>query len=92
MQLAAAGRIGATKNIVAVFWRNNVNSALECMGITIFKIYIWAGISSNIGSNITFTAPLARSSKSNFPTVYPRIYPPNENFEYSYPLLVTKFL
>ena len=29
MQLAAAGRIGATMYIFTVFWRENVNSAFE---------------------------------------------------------------
>ena len=47
------------------------------MEITIFKIFIWGGISSDI-----------RPCKTIFPTVYPTIYLPNENFEYSYPQIV----
>ena len=59
------------------------------MGITIFKIFIWEGISSNIRSEIShFTAPLARHLKTKYPTIYPSIYLPNENFEYSYPLIL----
>ena len=45
------------------------------MGITIFKSFILGGISS-----------LTRRRKT-FPTIYPTIYLPNENFEYSYPLI-----
>ena len=52
MQLAATGRIGATKYIFTVFLKENVNSIR--MGITIFKIFIWGGISSDILSEITF--------------------------------------
>ena len=33
-------------------------------------------------------ALLTRRSKTKFPTVYPTIYLPNENFEYSYPLII----
>ena len=29
-----------------------------------------------------------RRRKTKFPTVYPTIYSPNENFEYSYPLIL----
>ena len=46
------------------------------MGIAIFKIFIWGGIESDIRSEITFTAPLARRRKTKFPTVYPTIYLP----------------
>ena len=36
-----------------------------------------------------FRAPLARRRKTKYLTVYLTIYlPPNENFEYSYPLIV----
>ena len=49
------------------------------MGITIFKIFIWGGISSDIRSEITF--------KTKFRAVYPTIYHLNENFEYSYTVI-----
>ena len=44
------------------------------MGITIFKIFIWGGISSDICSEITFYGSIWAS--------------PNENFEYSYTLIL----
>ena len=57
------------------------------MGITIFKIFIWGGISSDILQKSRFTALLMHRRKTKFPAVYPTIYTsPNENFEYSYPL------
>ena len=37
---------------------------------------------------LCFTAPLMHRCKTKFPTVYPLIYLPNENFEYSYLLNV----
>ena len=40
------------------------------MGITIFKIFIWGSISSDIWSEI------AHRRKAKFPTVYPMIYLP----------------
>ena len=44
-------------------------------GITVFKIFIWAGIASNIRTEILW-----------FQNVYIRRYTsPNENFEYGYP-------
>ena len=46
------------------------------MGITIFKIFIFGDISSDIRSEITFTAPLVRRRKTIYPTVYPTIYLP----------------
>ena len=46
------------------------------MGKTMFKIFIWGGISSDIRSEITFYGALARRRKTKFPTVYPTIYPP----------------
>ena len=46
------------------------------MGITIFKIFIWGGILSDIRSETGFTAPLARRRKTKFLTVYPTIHPP----------------
>ena len=39
------------------------------MGITIFKIFIWGGILSDIQSEITFTALLAHCSKTKFQTI-----------------------
>ena len=48
MQLAAAGRIGATKYIFTAFLKGKVKSALEWGFITVFKIFIWGGISSDI--------------------------------------------
>ena len=45
------------------------------MGITVFKIYIWGGISSDICSGITFYG-LARRHKTKFLVVYPTIYLP----------------
>ena len=46
------------------------------MGITIFKFFIWEGISSDIWSEIKFYGSLALRHKSKFPTVYPMIYLP----------------
>ena len=39
------------------------------MGITIFKFFIWGGISSDMHSETRFTAPLPRRRKTIFPTV-----------------------
>ena len=50
------------------------------MGITIYKIFIWGGISSDIHSEITFTASLTQRRKTKFPTVYPTIYLPKWKF------------
>ena len=41
------------------------------MGITIFIIFIWGGISSDIWSEITEIG-----SETKFPTIYPTIYLP----------------
>ena len=46
------------------------------MGITIFKIFIWGGILSDIWSEITFTDPLAHRHKTKFTIVYATIYFP----------------
>ena len=54
------------------------------MGITKFKIFIWGGYIQKS----CITAPLMRHRKTKFPTVYQMIYSPNENFEYSYPLIL----
>ena len=53
MQLIAAGRKGATKYIFAAFLKGKCSKCIR-MGITIFKIFIWGGISSDIRSEITF--------------------------------------
>ena len=62
------------------------------MVITIFKIFIWGGISPDIRSEITFTAPLTRHPKTKFLTVYRRYTSSNEKFEYSYPLIVSSLV
>ena len=46
------------------------------MGITIFKIFIWGGISPDICSEIMFYGHISDN-----------ISPKNENFENSYPLI-----
>ena len=75
MQLAAAGRIGATKYIFSVFLREKFNSALEwgypyskfSFGEVYRRIYV---------RKSRFTALLTRRRKTKFPTVYPTIYLP----------------
>ena len=63
------------------------------MGITIFKVFIWGNILSDIyGEKSHFTAPLPRRSITKFLTIYPTIYLPNENFEYIYPLKIMGFI
>ena len=56
------------------------------MGITILKIIIWGGISSDMRSEVTFLAPLTCHPKLNFPSICLTLTTQNENFEYSYPL------
>ena len=59
--------------------------SLYCiLGITIFKIFTWGRISSDIRSKINILGHGA--VKPDFPHIYPTIYLPNENFEYDYPL------
>ena len=59
------------------------------MGITILKIILWGGKSSNMRSEVTFLAPPKRfTEKLNFPSICLTITTSNENFEYSYPLNV----
>ena len=53
MQLAAAGRIGATQYIFTVFLKGKCKLCIR-MGLTKLKIFIWGGISSDIRSEITF--------------------------------------
>ena len=56
------------------------------MGITIFKIFIWGGISSVIHSE---NHVLRLRVKLNFRPYIRRYASPNENFEYIYPLNVS---
>ena len=57
------------------------------MGITIFKILIWGGISSDIRSKNTFYRSLPPTSPLRLNRPYiPPYTSQNENFEYSYPL------
>ena len=53
------------------------------MGITIFKIFICGGISTYICSEVTSHVTV----KLNFQPYIQRYTSPNENFEYSYPLV-----
>ena len=53
------------------------------MGITIFIFFIWGRKSSQIK---LYGSTLTRRCKTKFLAVYPTIYLPNENFEYSNPL------
>ena len=50
------------------------------MWITIFKIFIWGGISSDIRSEIQFFRRRAPYSKFSFGEVYRRIYGPKFSF------------
>ena len=56
------------------------------MGITIFKFFIWEVFRRIYVRKSRFTAQLACCLKTKFPIVYPTIYLPKRNFEYSYPL------
>ena len=51
--------VGATYYIFAVFLKENFYLHIR-MGITVFKIFIWGGISSDIRSEVMFLAPLTR--------------------------------
>ena len=53
MQLAAARRKGATKYIFTIFLKGKCLYCIR-MGITIFKIFVWEGISPDIRLKITF--------------------------------------
>ena len=53
------------------------------MGITIFNIFTWGGISSDIHSEITFYGYVHASRKNYISDCIST----NENFEYSYPLI-----
>ena len=59
------------------------------MGITVFKIFIWGGISSDIRSDV-LRLRLRVSVKLNFRPYIRRYTSPNENFEYSYPLTMLR--
>ena len=63
------------------------------MGITIFKIFIWGGILSDIRL-ISSEIHLLGTVKLNFPSYIRQYISPNENFEYSYPLIyfITKII
>ena len=55
------------------------------MGITIFKIFIWGGISLDIRSEITFYGPACEVAvKQNFRPYIRRHTSTNKIFEYSY--------
>ena len=58
------------------------------MGITILKIFILGGISSDIRSKITFLAPLESRRKTKFWTLYPSIYLPKGKIKCSYLLII----
>ena len=59
------------------------------MGITILKMIIWGGISSDMRLEVTFLAPpTCHRKKLNFLSICLTITTQNENFEYSYPLNV----
>ena len=51
------------------------------MGITILKIIIWGGISSDMRSEVTFLASLLCHRKAKFPSICLTITTPNENFK-----------
>ena len=87
MQLAATG---CSRNILH-FHCLFVGKCYLCirMGITILKIIIWGGISSDMRSEVTFLAPLTRHRKFKFSFHISNDIPPQmRNFEYSYPLNV----
>ena len=66
MQLAVAGRIGATKYIFTVFLKGKCYKCIR-MGITVLKIFIWGSILSDIRSEITFYCSALRVAvKLNF--------------------------
>ena len=59
------------------------------MGITLYKIFIWGGISSDIHSEIkVYSSAQAHGHKIKFSTVYPTIYLPKRKFEFSRPLIL----
>ena len=60
------------------------------MGITIFKFFIWEGISSDIPfGNHVLRLRSRIAVKLNFRPYIRRYTSPNEKFEYSYPLIKT---
>ena len=73
MQLAATGRIGATKYIFTVFLKGNVNIALE-WGYPYSKFSFVEVYRRIYVRKSRFTALLTRRRKTKFPTVYPTIY------------------
>ena len=57
------------------------------MGITVCKIFIWRGISSDIWSEITFRLRTLVAVKLNFRPYIRRYTFPNEKFECKYPVI-----
>ena len=78
-------------------WQINVKRYIR-MGITIYKIFIWGGISSVIWSEIMFydSAVMSPYNKisDHITDNIPPPPPPKKNFEYSYPptFLTPEFL
>ena len=77
MQLAAAGRIGATKYIFAFLLKKNVNSVhgsrvVHWNGDN----HIWEVYRRIYVRKSRITAPLTRRRRTKFPTVHPTIYLP----------------
>ena len=84
MQLAATG---CRRNILHCHCLFEGKCYLSIrVGITIFKIIIWGGISSDIRLEVTFLAPLMCHRKTKFSFICLTITTPNENSEYSYHL------
>ena len=55
-------------------------------GIAVFKIFIWGGISSDIGvRNLVLLRQASEDVKRDFLMYIRRYTSPNENFEYGYP-------
>ena len=87
MQLAAAGRIGATKYVFTVFLREKYNSAL--VGDNhIKKFHLGKYIVGYTFGNHVLRLRLRVAVKLNFRQYIRRYTSPNEKFEYSYPLNV----
>ena len=79
MQLAAAGRIGATKYIFTVFSKGKFNYALEWGWL--YSIFSFGEVYRLIYVRKSrFTAPLTRRRKTKFLTVYQMIYLPKWKF------------
>ena len=61
------------------------------MGITIFKVFIWGGISLNIHSeiNVLQLRSCVTIKLNSQPYIWRYNTSPNENVEYSYPLIIS---